>query len=289
MENRLTEAQCWELLIQLFPDGLEDSALIEELAPEGWERSPLRHVFHPTVEQVYEEAVRIHTNVQKVLPAGARMQETAPPSFEEIRREYREEPIRPREECATVVGLCLWDIFSENHEVYTAGGVLVDLGSFRGAAGFIADFRNRHGRSAEGIRRAMNYMDFYMGTAFVGRRADLVQVYELIFRRLKRLGLDWRYVHPRLGLVDFGSLDEHEESSGKPDWLGYDPSKAIARELESKRRQREVAELRESLDMAYRESVREARKNPPPRTVQAYRHVYGRWPSGWPPEETPGT
>jgi len=91
MERRLSEEQSWNLLTQLFPSGLEDSALIQELAPEGWEGSPLRRVFHPTVDQMYAEAVRIHANIQKLLPAGARAHETAPPSFDEIRRQYRED------------------------------------------------------------------------------------------------------------------------------------------------------------------------------------------------------
>ncbi len=98
MEERLTEEQSWNLLTQLFPNGLEDSALIQELAPEGWEGSPFRHVYHPTVEQVYAEAVRIHANMQKIFPAGTRAHETAPPSLDEIRRQYREEPVRPRED-----------------------------------------------------------------------------------------------------------------------------------------------------------------------------------------------
>lgn len=283
MEQRLTEEQSWNLLTQLFPNGLEDSALIQELAPEGWEESPLRHVFHPTVEHAYAEAVRIHTNIQRLFPAGARTHETAPPSFDEIRRQYREGPVRSREECADLVGLCLWDIFSDNHEVFTAEGVLVDLGSFRGAAGSIADFRNMGSDSGGGARGAWDYVDFYMGTALMGHRADLTPVYELIFRRMKRLGLDWRYVHPRLGIVELGSLDDFQERSDKPDWLGYDPSKAFAREQERKERRQVIAELQELLDRAYRESVEEARRKPPPRTVQAYRHIYGHWPEGWPP------
>lgn len=288
MEQRLAEEQSWNLLTQLFLNGLEDSALIQELAPEGWEGSPLWRVFHPTVEQVYAETVRIHTNIQKLLPAGARIQETAPPSFDEICRQQREEPVRPREECADLLGLCLWDIFSDNHEVFTAEGVLVDLGSFRGAAGFIADFRKMGSESGDDPRWTWDYMDFYTGTALVGHRADLTPVYELIFGRMKRLGLKWRYVHPRLGIAELDSPEDFQECSEKPDWLGYDPSKAFAREQERKQRRQEVAELHELLDRAYRESVEEARKNPPPRTVQAYRHIYGHWPEGWPPGAASG-
>jgi hypothetical protein len=244
----------------------------------------MRYVFHPTVEQVYAEVMTIHVNLQQLFPVGVQAQKTAPPSIEEIRNEHREEPVRPRADCATLIGLCLWDIFSNNHEVCTAKGERVDLGSFRGSAGFIADFRQWASESGGGARRgAWDYMDFYMGTVLVGRRADCTPVYELIFRRMKGLGLDWRYVHPRLGLVDFGDREDFPEDTGKPDWLGYDPSKAFAREQERKQRRKEIAELQELLDEGYRESVEEARNNPPPRTVQAYRNIYGRWPDGWPP------
>lgn len=282
-DRRLTDEECWRLLLHLFPRGLEDPLLLQELAPEGWEQSPLRLVFHPTVDQMYDEVVRIHTNIQELLAARGRAGATPPPSLEEIRREYRAEPSQPRTECGDLVGLCLWDVFSDNHDVFTPQGLLVDLGSFRGSAGFIADFRKTGGESGGGCRETWDYLDFYMGTALVGHRADLAPVYELIFRRMKPMGLDWRYVHPRLYLVELGGLADLQEDSDKPEWLGYDPSQAIAREQERRQRRQATAELRDLLDKDYQESAEQARRNPAPRTVQAYRHVYGRWPDGWPP------
>ena len=276
-----------QVLTQLFPGGLEDPDHLRELAPEGWERSPLRLVFHPTLEQAYAEAVALHTNIQELRQPGAQPTAAAPPSFEQIRQEYRDEPLRPREEYADLIGYCLWDIFSDGHDVWTAEGVQVDLGSFRGAAGLIAEFRQFASAAKDEFRRGWDYLDFYMGTIFVRGRADCTPVYELIFRRMYRLGLDWRYAHPRLGLVEFGDPEDFPDETGAPEWMGYDPSKAIGREQERRRRREATAELQEALDQAYRESVQEARKNPPPRTVQAYRNVYGRWPDGGPPEETP--
>ena len=44
------------------------------------------------------------------------------------------------DEPAELLGLCLWDVFSDNHQVIAADGRVVDLGSFRGSAGVIADF-----------------------------------------------------------------------------------------------------------------------------------------------------
>ena len=52
------------------------------------------------------------------------------------------------------------------------------------------------------------------------------------------------------------------------------------RERREAARDAEVADLRLNLDEAYRESVEEARHDPPPATVRAY----DRFPAGWPPE-----
>jgi hypothetical protein len=285
MENRLTEAQCWTLFTRLFPRGLGDPSLLAELAPAGWEYSPLLRVYHPTIEQLYEESVRIHANIRRLRAPGGQVRDDPPPTLEAVRGSHRDEPVRPREECADLLGRSLWDIFSDNHEVFTSEGLLVDLGSFRSSAGFIADFYSRC-QGPEGlVLGGRDYMDFYMGTIWVARRADLTPVYALLFRRMRSLGLDWRYVHPRLYLVDLSGLRESLESGDKPEWVGYDPSRAVAREIEERKRQQELAELQESLDEGYRESIEEARRSPPPRTVQAYRQVYDRWPAGWPPGE----
>lgn len=175
MERRLTEAQCWALFNRLFPDGLAGATLLRELAPEGWERSPLLRVYHPTLEQLYEESVRIHANIQSLLPTRGKPREDPPPSREEVRSSYREEPVCPGEECADLLGRCLWDIFSDGYEVFTHEGFLVDLGSFRASAAFIADFCNRVVGPEGTALGAKDYMDFYMGTAVVGHRADLTQ------------------------------------------------------------------------------------------------------------------
>ena len=284
-EKRLTEAQCWTVFTRLFPQGLGDPSLHAELAPEGWEHTPLVRVYHPTLEQVYEDTVRTHDNIQSLKTHRGEVPEEPPPSLEEVRSTFRDETIRPGEECADLLGQCLWDIFSDGHEVFTADGFLVDLGSFRGSAGFIADFTNRVEGPGGAALGGKDYMGFYMGTAWIARRADLTPVYALIFRRMKSLGLDWRYVHPRLGIVDLSGLREELERGDEPEWKGYDPSRAVARELEAKKRRQELAGLQDSLDQAYRESIEEARRNPPPRTVQAYRRVYGHWPHGWPPSD----
>jgi hypothetical protein len=182
-----------------------------------------------------------------------------------------------------LVGRCLWDIFSNQHEVIATDGRLIDLGSFRAAGEFLADRLNRWTD-----RREYDYMNFYLGTSapWAQPEGDLTPVYELIFRRLKRGGLDWVYHFPRVYLVDFRPLGEALDREGKPDWMDYSPSEALAKNEGDRRRDQEIAEFREQLDEGRNEAIEEALKHPPPATVQAYRNVYGHWPQGWPP--TPG-
>lgn len=53
------------------------------------------------------------------------------------RREYQPEPVKSDEEVTELVGLCLWDVFSDNHDVIAADGRISDIGSFRGAGAFL--------------------------------------------------------------------------------------------------------------------------------------------------------
>jgi hypothetical protein len=113
-------------------------------------------------------------------------------------------------------------------------------------------------------------------------------VYEMIFRRLKARGLDWKYSFPRLHMVDFRGLkkqmDEQKREEEGEDFEAYDPEKAMAEEAEERKHDEEVAEMRESLDADYRDAVAAAQVAEPPATVRAYQKVYGEFPNGWPPE-----
>jgi hypothetical protein len=284
VEECLTEEQCWELFQRLFPNGLDDPSLVQKLAPEGWERSPLVLVYHPTAEQVYEETLRFRDNLRRLRGKKAPPEEEPQITLDSLRKEMPVDAPKPAKECADLLGCCLWDVFADNHDVRTAEGALVDLGSFRAAAGFIADFRQRRSHSEAWLNERRDYLEFYLGTWMVRHRADLTPVYELIFRCMQQLGLDWRYVHPRLMLVDFRPLHEAVESENVPEAVRYDPTENYWRERKEAAHDADVADLRRSLDEAYRESVAEARHDPPPATVRAYQRVYGRFPAGWPPE-----
>jgi len=305
-EGRYTHDECLELLEQLFPNGLAGEDVLRELAPDGWERSPLLPVFHPSIERLHEEAVHMHRNVERLAPPDRRGK-TPEPTLESTKAEHRETPVDPATECRELVGMCLWDTFSDNHEAIGPDGRVADFGSFRASAGLIADFLNRRvkeprpespvlaelpelAQAAEllGLGASSgryNYMDFYMGTIWVGGRADLSPVYDMIFRRLKARGFDWVYHFPRLMLVDMRPLAEamKEEKEGEPEWASYDPSAAVAAEREQAEHDAEVERFREELDQSYRESAARAAEGPPPITVASYQRVYGHLPRGWPP------
>ena len=179
------------------------------------------------------------------------------------------------------VGQAVWAIFSDNHDVVTEDGRVADFGSWRGSAEFIAGCLNQETGSTR-----YDSMDFYMGSLGWGRTEEgdrtLGPLYELIFRRLKAQGCDWEYSFPRIYLVDYSGLGE-DHGRGEAEVSGYDPSAAVAGQLEAADRAEKRARIEEDLDEAHREAIEEARGAPPPGTVKAYRNVFGRLPRGWPP------
>ncbi len=222
--ERLSEQECAAVLARLFPRGLAGEDFIAELAPEGWERSPLLAVHHPSVEQ-------------------------------------DDEPVDREREVRELVGRCLWDVFSENHDVIASDGREVHLGSFRGAGDFIAELLNDEVGSQH-----YDYMDFYMGTIWINDRADLSPVFAMIFRRLATHGYDWEYAFPRICAIDFGH--DGDEIADLADRMEQD---------------RQRAELYEILAEGHGEALELAKDRPLPATVDAYRQVYGEFPRGWPP------
>src|SRR3989442_13790213 len=111
---------------------------------------------------------------------------SAAPTLEDVRREYEPEPVQADSELTELVGLCLWDIFSDNHEVIAADGRVADIGSFRGAGAFLAE----HLINDRDSWREGDYLRFYLGTIWISGRADLTRIYAMIFRLLKPTGAD---------------------------------------------------------------------------------------------------
>ena len=237
----LSEQESFDLLRQMFPGGLESADVLSVLCPQGWEGSSLKLLF--TGE------------------AHGEQQDT-----DNCRLGY-------------LVGLCLWDILSDNHDLIFPNGQVAHLGSFRATAGIISDFFA--GESGDGDKWGEGYLDFYMGTWSVKNRDALKPIYRYIFSRLRERGIDWKYSFPRLCVIRF----DKPEGETKADFENYDPSASFAAEKKEREEEEESARLEEQLEKLYRESIEQARSEPPPATVRAYFEVFGKWPSGWPPWE----
>jgi hypothetical protein len=285
--GRLSDDECLALLNAMFTNGPSGKDVLDELAPLGWEKSPLLRVFHPTVEQVHEERVRMHDRLKELGNLfGKRKKENAarskpeepPPSLEETKASFSESPVEVDRELRELVGLCLWEIFSDSHEVIDASGKLADLGSFRGSAGFLADWINRWcGMEQYG------YMDFYMGPWLLRDRADFQPIYEMIFRRLEKAGADWLYHFPQLYLVKLPKPEEMPGPDKPPEWAGYSPSAALGQEEAAREEEEREEKLAEDIAEANQQAKADALDRPPPKVVNAYVAVYGHDPKGWPP------
>ena len=253
-----------------------------EVAPNGWDQSPLVACFHPSVERVFEERLQFRQNVAALRVAGSRRTDQAQveteaspaPTLEEVQREYEPKPVRADAELIELVGLCLWDVFSDNHDVITADGRVADIGSFRGAGAFLDEHLTGNRESW----REGDYLRFYLGTIGISARADLAPVYTMIFRRIRALGGDWVYHFPELGLVDLSCLLPDSESLAR-----YSPNEALAAQRKGQEREAEIAQLRADLEEINTRAREDAMDRLPPATVRAYRQVYGRDPKGWPP------
>ena len=222
--------------------------------------------------------MRVHRNLQSLARPDRSTPSAPEPTLEAIKKEHSTTPIEVEEEVRSLVGQCLWEIFSDNHDVVRADGRTFDLGSFRYAGGMLADYLNQKLDTSR-----YDYMDFYMGNIWGDGRADLTPVYEMIFRRLKNHGYDWIYHFPSLHAIDVRPLRNALKEKEGPEWVNYSPEEALAKEQDETNRDKELAELRERLHEGNREAMAEAAKQPPPKTVKAYQAVYGRDPQGWPP------
>jgi hypothetical protein len=269
---RHNEAACIKLFENFF---INTQGLLSEFAPDGWENSPLFLAFHPTPQQCYQEALRFHRNITSLFKNKENQQEPEAPKLSDFLNQEPDKEINPIEEIINLVGLCLWDIFSDNHEVISVNGKVYDTGSFRGSGGFIAEYINEHFPELES---RYDYLDFYMGTFIVQDRADLLPVYMWIFKHLRSLECDWIYSFPRIYAISFNKEDMETPS----DPLEYDPNKALEEEFSKQEKKAEVDRLQQELEEAYQQEAEEAKYKPLPKTVQAYKNVYGRLPKGWP-------
>ncbi len=284
--TRLTDTELKQFFDRLFPHGFAGVDVLAELAPDGWEKSPLLACFHPAPEQVFKECQRMHRRFEELRatrrkrdPNNPKFASQPEPTLEGVLADWKDEPMNVTDEVTELVGRCLWDVFSDAHDVVAADGRLADLGSFRAAGGFIACYLD----GTEPDDWGGDYLRFYMGTSWIScsdihDRADLTPAYAMIFRRLKEQGADWVYHFPEIGLLDLSPLRKELE---KPEECS--PSEAFAKEQAEREQQAELEKARAQLREIHDESRRDALDRPPPTTVRAYQAVFGRDPKGWPP------
>ena len=61
--ERLADPELHAFFDRLFPRGFAGADVLAEIAPDGWEQSPLLACFHPSVERVFEESRQLHRNI----------------------------------------------------------------------------------------------------------------------------------------------------------------------------------------------------------------------------------
>src|SRR5687767_13204729 len=117
--SRLKDAELKAFLDAMYPNGVDGADVMHEIAPEGWEQSPLvgrmaalgarRRRASPG------DTGRVSGDLELITPP-------AEPTLASVQADWEAQPIKPLEELAELVGLCLWDVFSDNHEVLDVDG-----------------------------------------------------------------------------------------------------------------------------------------------------------------------
>lgn len=278
--NSLSESEALALLERLFPGGLKDPKLLAEACPEGWQASPLRLAFHPTDKQRYREHLGwLKSPMNALLQRKDKSPPKPPPSFEEFLA--LEEPqtrsrLAEEEEWPELLGSCLWDILSDNHELVDETGSRFNFGSFRAVSALIDEFLE--GEALSDGWDCRDHMRFYMGTMIAGERADLRPVYRLIFSRLRNHGYEWCHVFPRIYRIRLHAADK--------DPTPCNPSEAFAQEESRKEEDEEEEKQQEEMARDLARAKERALDQAPPATVLAYQETYGKDPHSWPPDPT---
>ena len=268
-----TNNECIDILKFIFNNA---EAFFNQIAPKGLKKSDLLFFLHPTPEQQYEEHIRIRENINRLTKKSK--QEDRKAKISDFKQDDLSD-ISEYDEFLYVLGLSVYDIFSNNHEVIGNDNKIYDFGSLRGSGGFIADFFNDN---CPDNSKKYNYIDFYMGTIWIKERGDLTPIYEYIFRKLKDYRCDWKYSFPRMYLIGIQkSFDPSDEDNLK----NYNPETAVQKELELTEKDKQTKKFQEELNKIYKEEYENAKYKPLCPMVQAYKNIYGQLPNGHPQKE----
>lgn len=242
----------------LMPQGFAGPDVLAELVPDGWEESPYVEFFHPEL--------------------GVPFPESDP--------ELKDRPrtaVDPDRECRDLVGRIVWEVLAEDHSVIAPDGRRIDLGEYDDASSVLHLFDQGEIDEEPGVEDWLDMWDRGNSTRFscdlsgIEREVDCSDVYELVFRRMQALDIDWIYEFPKCGLYRF----EQPRASEAED--PHSPVDNFLKELEHQEALKESEEKQAKLDAINQEAAEKAAKEAPPVIVQAYMNVFGRRPSGWPP------
>ena len=266
--HSITDIKINELLNKIFDNSPN---LLTSMAPKGWSQSEYANFLHPTAKQQYEESIKFTERLNQLTQEKSEIEPIDKYKQDDLTN------IPETEEFQYVLGLSVYDIFSNNHEVYNLeDNVTYDLGSFRGSGRVIADFINN-----KYSNKKYEYLDFYMGTIWIKDRANLLPFYEFIFEILKIEKCDWNYSFPRLFLLDLSNKKSSDEENPEL----YSPEKSINNELEMINKEKEIHKFQKKLDSSFEKEHEDAKYKPLVLIVQAYKNVYRKIPNGHPQKE----
>ena len=106
-KNRFSEEECKEILHSMFPNGVMGNDVLDEIAPDGWDHSPLLTCFHPSVEKVYEECLRTHENLESLTLKRGKQPNPPKPTYDEVKKSYINKPADLNEEIPRLIGMAL--------------------------------------------------------------------------------------------------------------------------------------------------------------------------------------
>ena len=265
-----SQASCLELIKHIFTNY---EAFYSTLVPRGWKASEFVYFFHPTSEQQLKAAQQMQErldSLRKIKDQNAKVDEKTY-SLADFPADDLSQ-VDETTEFPRILGLAVYDIFSNNHTVLSATGKAFVLGTMRGSGRFLAEFFNMNLME---VGEPLDYLDFYMGTTLIEDRANLLPFHQYIFTKLKAQNCEWEYAFPRLYLFK----PAKGLTSDSP--VNYDPVQAQLNTLKEQEEFSKMKAFQEELDALYEETRETAKYLPPPKIVQAYRTVYGKWPEGF--------
>lgn len=128
-DNELNDPELNEFFGRLFPHGFAGADVIQEIAPEGGENSPLLACFHPSPATVLEECLQLHRSSEWLRCTLKTKNPENPPrapdpqsTMEQVLADWQDQTVNILDEAMEIVGRCLWDVFSDNHKVIAEDG-----------------------------------------------------------------------------------------------------------------------------------------------------------------------